>query len=352
MAIKQIDKIAKERYLQLCKVISNSTSIDPFESKESKAIRMALCKKEFNQFVKYYFSHYAESETPDFHIEIANMVATNTSIKVWMKWAREHAKSVVATVLLPLWLWIRNDIDFLLVIGQNEDKAKILLGDLQAEFEVNHRLINDYGAQKTNGSWEDGFFITKSGFIAKAFGMGQDPRGIRVGARRPDYIVCDDWETDNTVKNPKRQDAIANWLLRSVVPTMGVRNRRVLIAQNYWTERMIFSKIVEQNKTWIIHQVDAYNPVTYEPRWKTKYHPMFFKERELEMGTLEALAEYNNKPHTEGKIFINEYFSYDKCPPLKSFEALTGRWDVAFAGTPNSDYNAVRIWALRMVKNG
>ncbi len=340
------DKKALERFRLLCHRIENSTSVNPLESEKEKNIRINKAKTDFKYFVNYYFEHYAESETPDFHIKIARKVRRSSKYKGWLKWARGHAKSVVAVVLIPLWLWINGDIQFLLVIGQNEDKAKILLGDLQAELEHNQRIINDFGSQKVEGHWENGFFRTKSGFKAKAIGMGQDPRGIRVGADRPDMIVADDWEDKQTIKNPKRQDEFAEWLLRGVIPAMDNKNRRVMICQNHFAPRMIFSKIVEENKSWDVDRVDAYDPVTFKPRWKEKYERWFFKEVEDEIGTIAAQAEYNNTPHVEGKMFIDEYFQYAKIPRLSSFDAIIGRWDVAFAGTKTSDYNAIRIWGL------
>ena len=341
------DKQALKRYQSLCEQIRNSTAINPLESNRDKQKRINLNKQDFKRFVSYYFDHYTESDTPEFHIKIARKVRRNPKYKGWLKWARGHAKSVVAIVLLPLWLWINGDVDFLLVIGQNEDKAKILLGDLQAEFEHNQRLINDFGAQKVEGHWESGFFRTKSGFKAKAIGMGQDPRGIRVGADRPDMIVADDWEDKQTVKNPKRQDEYANWFLRGVIPAMDNKNRRVLICQNHFAPRMIFSKVTEENKSWEIDRVNAYNPTNYKPTWGEKYDRWFFKDVEDEIGTLAALAEYNNTPHVEGKMFLEEYFQWTKLPRLSTFEAIIGRWDVAFAGTKTSDYNAIRIWGLK-----
>lgn len=341
------DKQAQARYNELVKRITSNNLVDPFESASAKKARIEKLLADFKAFVAYYFSHYGDSETPEFHVQIARRVRRNPKYKCWLKWARGHAKSVVSIVLLPLWLWINGDIQFLLVVGQNEDKAKILLGDLQAEFEHNPRLIADFGVQKVQGQWEQGFFTTASGFKAKAIGMGQDPRGIRVGADRPDMIVADDWETKETAKNPKRQDEYAEWFLRGVLPAMDNKNRRVLIAQNHWTPRMIFSKIVEENEGWNIHQVNGYDPVTHLPTWHQKYDENFFKEVELEMGTIRALAEYNNTPHIEGKLFLEEYFQWAPLPRLSSFEAICGRWDVAYGGTKTSDYNAIRIWGLK-----
>lgn len=340
------DRDALKEFREKCKRIAQSTTINILETRPQQLERIKIMKNDFKRFVKYYFEHYGDSETPDFHVKLARKVRRNKKYKGWMKWARGHAKSVVAIVLLPLWLWINGDINFLVVVGQNEDKAKMLLSDLQAEFESNQRLINDFGAQKVNGSWETGFFRTASGFIAKAIGLGQDPRGIRVGPRRPDMIVGDDWETRDSVKNPKRQDEYAEWLLRAVIPTMDDKNRRVLLAQNHFAPRMIFSKIVEENKNWDVDRVNAYDPVTYTPTWKEKYSRWFFKELEEELGTIRVLAEYNHQPHIEGKLFLDKYFQYCQLPQLRHFDAIVGRWDVAYGGTETSDYNAIRIWGL------
>lgn len=341
------NKEALKRYNELIRKIVESNTINPFETEKDKNKRIDSSKKNFKIFVETYFKHYAVNETPRFHINIANKVKREKKYKGWLKWPRGHAKSVVVNVLLPLWLWINDEINFLVLVGQNEDKAKILLSDLQAELEGNPLLINDFGVQKVNGQWEEGFFITASGLIAKAIGMGQDPRGLRVGSKRPDYISADDWETKETLKNPKRQDEYASWFLRSVIPTMDNGNRRVIIAQNHHAPRMIFSKITDENKNWDINQVNAYNPVTYEPTWKEKYDKEFFKNVEEEIGTVAAMAEYNNAPHVEGKLFVDEMIQWSKLPQLRYMDAIIGRWDIAYAGTKTADYNAIRIWGLK-----
>ena len=273
MSISTRDKKALQEYREKCLLIQSSTGINPNEGKDEKTKRIEKAKNDYRFMVEYYFPHYAGSKTPDFHVRLAKKVKKNKKYKGWVKWGRALAKSVLSDIMIPMHLWMNNDIHFMVLIGQNETKAQLLLSDLQAEFESNQRLINDFGNQVTYGSWESGFFKTKSGFIAKALGMGQDPRGLRIGATRPDYIVCDDWETRETVKNPKRQKEMAKWLLSSVIPTMDGENRRVLIAQNHFAPQMIFSIIMDQNKNWDIDQVNAYNPVTYESAWSDKYPP-------------------------------------------------------------------------------
>lgn len=339
------DKQAKKEWDLKIKFIRDNTGINPFETKEDQTKRIARAKKDYKFFVSYYLPHYATSETPDKHVKFANRVKRMKIISRWNKWGRALAKSVVGVVSCPLWLWINNDIFFAVIIGQNETKAQILLDDLMAEFEGNQRLIHDFGVQKNTGHWESGFFITQNGFIAKALGMGQDPRGLRVGGIRPDYIECDDWETRETIKNPKRQDEYAHWLLTAVLPIMDGERERVILSQNHFSPRMIFSKIVTENKGWEVDRWDAFDPVTFMPVWN-KYPADFFIKKMEKMGIHNLKAEYNNEPYVKGKYFTDEMIQWKKLPRLDSFTAIVATWDVAFAGSATSDFNAVRIWGL------
>lgn len=346
MSVNQDKKALKDWGIAI-DLLRRQTEIRRVESKQAQKDRITRAKKEYAYFVQEYLPMFAKVKTPPWHIKAANTVLKNSEISLWLKWGRGLAKSVVADVTIPLWLWINNDIKFFVLIGQNETKAEILLDDLRMQFEGNQRLIYDFGEQKTQGHWSSGFFITQNGFICKSLGMGQDPRGLRIGGDRPDFIVCDDWETKDTLKNPKRQDEYANWLLTSIIPTMDGERQRVLLAQNGFAPRMIFTKIIDENSGWRVMNQPAFYSNTLLPIWKEKYKPDYYKKKIQTMGILHAKAEYNNDPHVEGKIFTDDMINWGKLPRLDSFDAIIGRWDVAFAGTSTSDHNAVRVWGLK-----
>lgn len=344
---KQKDSQALKEWRKKVALIREKTHLESYGTPEEKRARIERAKKDYKYFVEYYLPSYATVDTPEFHVKAANRIKRNSEISMWAKWGRGLAKSVVFDVTVPLWLWINDDIKFMLVIGQEQDKAALLLDDIRSQFEGNERLIHDFGEQKSVGQWEKGFFITQNGFIGKSIGMGQEPRGLRVGAYRPDYIVCDDWETKDTLKNPKRQDEYANWLVSSIIPTMDGERERIILAQNQFAPRMIFTKIVEENKGWKVMRQNAFDQRTGEPVWDAKYDKKYYFKKILKMGLLQAKAEYNNDPHVEGKIFLDSHIQWAKLPRLDSFRAIVGQWDVAFAGSKTSDYNAVRVWGLK-----
>jgi predicted phage terminase large subunit-like protein len=177
--------------------------------------------------------------------------------------------------------------------------------------------------------------------------MGQNVRGLRVKNLRPNYIVPDDIETKDTIKNERRQNEVVTWILQDLIPTMDGDIRRFVQSNNAAYPIMIQKKLQEKNPKWKVHHIKAYDPVTYEPRWKAKYPRYYYKELEAEIGILAALSEYNNEPHVEGKIFKNEQIQWCKIPNLNHFEHIVAHWDVAYAGTPTADYNAVKIWGLK-----
>lgn len=341
------DKVKIERYQKKLELVRSGACANPFETEAEKIERIALAKQDVKFMVEYYFPHYATAECAGFHIEWANLVEKNHVFKGFSEWGRGLAKSVWNNIIIPFWLHINDIPCYFVIIGNSYDKAEQLLEDIKAEFETNERIINDFGEQKMLGSWEDGFFITKSGFIGQALGMGQSVRGLRIKSLRPTHINCDDMEDKQLVKNPKRQNEMVRWVERDLIPTMDGAYRRFTYSNNRFAPKMIQTILQEKHPKWKVHRVNAYNPITYEATWYQKYDSQYYKNIEEELGVLACKAEYNNEPHIEGEIFTPNLIQYAKLPRIDSFDMIVGHWDVAYAGSATSDYNAVRIWGSK-----
>lgn len=339
------DKKALEAYRLRLKQIKEGAAANPFETPEEKEARINHLKKDVRAFVKYYLSEYATCESADFQIELAMRVARNKVCFELVRWGRGLAKSVWCDLIIPLWLWYRGEDMYLVIVGNNETGAKKLVSDVQAQLEGNPRIIHDLGEQKLQGSWEYGDFATKDGrFVGKGLGMGQSPRGLRKTAQRPNYIVADDLEDKDTVKNPKRQDEVITWIEQDLLGTMDGDTRRFLNANNDFAPRTIQNQLEKRHPKWHVHTVKAYDKVTYKPAWHQKYSDTYYKVLEGDIGILAAYAEYLHEPHVEGKVFTDNLFQYAPRPRLNIFKVIVGHWDVAYSG--NNDYNAVGIWGL------
>lgn len=333
-------------YRRKLEVLRASEGFNANETAVEQQARIAAAKADPVLFAETYLPHYCTSKCAPFQGSLARRVARDKQIKAVVRWPRAHAKSVWCDVIMPLWLWARGEPMYLVIVGSSYDKAKVLLSDIQAEFEANPRLLHDFGDQQSMGTWQDGRFITKDGFVGHALGMGQSVRGLRHRALRPTYIVADDCETKELVKNEKRQWDMVRWVETDLLGTMDGEYRRLLIANNRFAPEMVQTKLLAKHKSWHLDEVKAYDKATYTCAWPQKYTPQYWRDLEDENGKLAVHAEFLHEPHVEGTIFTDELFNVGKPPSMNHFRKIVGHWDVAYAGTSTADFNAVRVWGL------
>lgn len=337
-----------EQYRRRLEILRNSKGFNAHETTDEQQERIAKAKADPVIFAETYLPHYCSAKSAGFQDQAARRILRDPDIRIVLRWARAHAKSVWADIIIPLWLWARGEPMYLVIIGSSFDKAKTLLSDVQAEFEANPRLLHDFGEQQTDGDWTDGLFTTRGGFTGAALGMGQSVRGLRKRALRPTYVVLDDCETRQLCKNPKRLGEMVHWVETDVLGTMDGPVQRLVIANNRFAPDMIQVRLLERHKDWHCHEVKAYDPVTYLAAWPEKYgtDDSYWRDMERKNGTLAVRAEYLHEPHVEGSIFTDDLFNWGRPPRIDHFASIVGHWDVAYAGTRTADYNAVRVWGL------
>lgn len=340
-----------DAYKQRLAAIRQSGGLRLGEGKEDQQRRIKRVLADPVAFAEEYFPHYCSARSAEFHHQAARRIQRTQDVRIVLRWARAHAKSVWADIIIPIWLWARGEPMYLVIIGSSHDKAKALLSDVQAEFEANERLLYDFGEQQLAGTWQDGNFATRGGFIGHALGMGQSVRGLRQRALRPTYVVLDDCETRQLVKNPKRLGEMVRWVETDVLGTMDGPVQRLVIANNRFAPDMIQCRLLEKHKSWVLHEVQAYDRATYAPAWPAKYTADYWRNKEQEDGRLAVWAEYLHEPHVEGTIFTDDLFQYGAPPRIDRFKRIVGHWDVAYAGTATADFNAVRVWGLDQDNN-
>lgn len=74
------------------------------ETETHKARRIAGLKKDFTKFCRYYFEDFMDSDFGWFHKKGVKLIVENDNIVFVGEWPREHAKSVVMDIFLPMYL--------------------------------------------------------------------------------------------------------------------------------------------------------------------------------------------------------------------------------------------------------
>lgn len=345
-----------QEWLILCEQIKSKTPIAQ-ETEAQKKDRIIRLTSDFDGFCNYYFPHYLDSKFGWFHLKAAADIESDPNFFGTLEWPREHAKSVFSNVFMSLYLYAKKQITGMVVVSANQDKAKGLLGDVQAEFVSNNRWINDYGELAKMGDWTDGAFATTDGIGFWALGRGQSPRGIRKAAKRPNYAVVDDIDDKVIVRNPERVKEAVNWILEDLYGALSIKGSRLVIAGNRIHKSSILAHMVGD-----VNPEDPKNPDRYHlkvyafetktrhsksdhiqgrPAWKERYTTQMLVDKMNKMGYRSARREYFHEHHEEGNVFKKEWVEYCKPKPFKHYKSLITYCDPSYKETEKGDFKAI-----------
>ncbi|MEO1254634.1 MAG: hypothetical protein AAFY41_07095 [Bacteroidota bacterium] len=351
------DRKAFDSFEDHLKWVRNATPINVKESEEDREKRKRKARKDYRYFVSEFFPHYATAKCATFQVVLANLVLKYPKLRCIVAWFRFAGKSVHTNIFIPMWLKIQSPKQFhtMVLVSKSYENAKRLLGDLQAELQENGKYNADFGKQLKMGHWEDGSFTTKDGCTFVALGLGQSPRGLRNRQHRPDFIVLDDIDDDQTVQNELLVDKRIEWIYKALIPSMDVGRGRVLIPNNIMHEKSIVAKLVQRYKDNIEElkqlQQEINNPKNTHFHiskvnirdtkgrltWPEKFTKQEVDSLEMELGYAVAQTELYNNPITEGRTFKREWFQFAKPPTLNHFEDIVCYYDGGYKNTGTSD---------------
>ena len=289
--------------------------------------------------------------------EAAREITGNRDVFAILVFPREHAKSVLADVMIPMFLKARGELSGMMLGSANEAKAATLLADLQAELMFNKRYIADFGEQYSLGSWKEGNFSTGDGVGFWAFGRGQSPRGTRKAARRPDYGVIDDIDDAMIVKNVGRVKDAVDWVLGDFYGAMPNKASRLVIVGNRTHKNSILAHLVgdvepdDPKREGVFHlKVFALeNPRTRRkdlsgngvPAWKERYTREEILRKMARMGSRVAKREFFHEHVVTGRIFKEEHLPWAKLPPVREYEKLVTYNDPSYKASSKNDFKSI-----------
>jgi predicted phage terminase large subunit-like protein len=348
------DKREYEAWLREKESIERASPMDR-ESVSDRKKRQERLLASFDKFCHYYFGHLMDSDFAWFHKKAAKHITDNADTVCVLEWPREHAKSIFADVMMPMYLKARGELTGMMIASANENKASTLLGDIQAELMFNKRYIADYGQQYSIGNWQDGHFVTAEGIGFWAFGRGQSPRGTRKSDKRPNYCVVDDIDDAVIVRNEGRVKEACDWVLGDLYGAMPNRGSRLVIAGNRIHRNSILANIVgdvnpgDPKKDNVYHsKVFALeNPKTHAkdmngtPSWHERYSKNEITRKMSRQGSRIGLREFFHEHIIEGRIFREEHLPWAPVWQLSEYDQLITYNDPSYKGNKTSDYKSI-----------
>jgi phage terminase large subunit-like protein len=192
--------------------------------------KIATLKRVFNNdlltFGKFFFASYLTSETPKFHKEIYNMLESPL-LRIAIGAPRGFGKSTLLDLVYLSWVVVNQKAKFILIISDTYSQSALFLETLKAELSTNDKLKGFYGELKSDKWSEDE--IVSNGIMIKCIGSGMKVRGLKFRESRPDLVLLDDIENDESVDSKERREKLERWFNGALIPSVSVDARIVII---------------------------------------------------------------------------------------------------------------------------
>lgn len=293
----------------------NATPINTRETQAERITRVRYLEAHPEEWFKYYFPNYCTAAPAHFHIAATKRLLSNAEWFEVRAWSRELAKSARSMMEL-CYLALRNQIKNVLLVSNSHDNAVLLLAPIRACFECNQRIEQDYGKQHNIGEWREDKFVLKCGCSFRALGWGESPRGTRNNEKRPDFILLDDFDTDEECRNEDIMAKKIAWMEQALIPTRSISTpTRILVNGNIIHDNCMVKYLGESSFC------DKFDIVNIRDKDGKSSWPEKNSEEEIDrvlsiVSYESGQKEYFNNPMDGGDIFRE--LKEGKIPSLKS----------------------------------
>ena len=277
---------------------------------------------------------------PSFHRELWEECCSDSAL-VALAAPRNHAKSTAITGAYVIASICFKEADHVLIIGANEELGAGFVKEIAAEFNENDILRSTFKFQKfiketdheIIGQFEDGH---KFRILAK--GAGQRMRGIKWERKRPNLVVCDDMEDDESVMNPERREKFKRWFFAAVKPIIKVGGKIRIVGtilhmdsllERFMPDTKDPDTVVNALRVWSKSPKDGWRSVKYKAHnedfsqvlWPDRFSASYWRQQRAEharQGILDLYGqEFLNDPIDESTAFFQDRHFQDLTPEMR-----------------------------------
>ena len=264
---------------------------------------------------------------------------------------RGNSKTTIAICVI-IYLILYQLSKFALYVSESSSHAEMQVKNVREEFEENEvihaifgNLVPDRNSPKR---WTDGHIETTTGATLIARGRNAQVRGLLRKASRPDLIVCDDIEDEESVATPEQRVKARNWFFKSLMPVIGKINKdaRIVVLGTLLHKDALLN-VIKKDPRWIcVHfgSIDRDGDAIW-PFNMTLDELSAEKQAAIATGTLDAFyMEYMNEIRAgEQAKFREENFIY---APRVADDRRVGTAiaiDPAISNKPDADGTSIAV---------
>jgi phage terminase large subunit-like protein len=290
----------------------------------------------FGVFVDSFMGKWLECKVPEFHREIYDLIPKHRRLVVAAP--RGFAKSTIISRFYPIWLALFDKARDITIISASETLAVGFLRDIKRELEQN-QLINSIWGDVKSDKWSESHIILKNGVNIRARGAGGQIRGFR-----PDVIVLDDIETDESVRSEEQRKLLKDWLFKACLNTLKPDGQFIVIG-TIIHPLSVLADLLAIDNGWEKRKYRAYDggiQAAGHELWKELWGHEKLQARKREIGSFAFSSEFMNEPISEETAPIKDtQIRYWKVLP-DQFSAVIAV-DPAYSEENDADYKTASL---------
>ncbi len=227
-----------------------TTKEDAIKKLDDPVIRKEVAKADFYLFFTIYFYHHMKYAFANMHKEIM-AICQNESISLALIMAfRGSGKSTIVTTAFPLWAIIGTlQKKYIVIVAKTKPQARQMMTNIKAELESNEQLRNDLGPfQEESEEWgSESIVFPKQNARITVVSIEQSLKGLRHKQYRPDLIILDDIEDNESTKTYEMREKTYEKYKREIVP-LGDKGTRIIHVGNMLHDNSLIMRLSRELK--------------------------------------------------------------------------------------------------------
>jgi phage terminase large subunit-like protein len=227
-----------------------TTEEEAIKRLDDPVIRKEITKSDFFMFFTLYFSHHIKYGFASMHKEMMALCQDASIILGLIMAFRGSGKSTIITTAFPLWsiLGIPQN-KFIVIVAKTKPQSKLIMNNIKAELESNNQLKSDLGPfQEISDEWgSETIVFSKQNARITVVSIEQSLKGLRHRQHRPDLIILDDIEDNESTKTKEMREKTYDKYKREIVP-LGDLGTRIIHVGNMLHDNSLIMRLSREIK--------------------------------------------------------------------------------------------------------
>lgn len=298
-----------------------------------------LMESDVSFFAQLVCADLLTSKTAEFQIEMYDLCSRKERLAIAAP--RGFTKSSIVAKIYPLWLSLFRKRKDITIISASETLAVEHLRYIRHQVETNNKINIGWGDLRSD-KWTENHIVIEhrdGGKVIDKVNIRARGAGGQIRGFRPDCLILDDIETDESVESEEQRKKIKTWLFRACLNTL-LPGGQLIIIGTLIHPLSVLSDILAMPNNWEKRKYRAYKDGIEDAGhelWPEARPHEWLQQRKKEIGSFAFASEFMNDPKLDESIPIKEdQIRYWETLPIQysSFIAV----DPAYSDDEQSDF--------------